>query len=75
MMNRAEWIQAFADALDAAMLPEEEVELVLSLASEAAHGSERAAAPLACWIAGRSGASPARALEVARKLADDAVRD
>lgn len=73
MMNRTEWIQAFGDALNAATLPEEEVEQVLSLAGEAAHGSERSAAPLACWIAGRSGHTPAQALEAARKLTGNAV--
>ncbi|MHB8263132.1 MAG: DUF6457 domain-containing protein [Acidimicrobiales bacterium] len=73
-MDRTGWIQAFASTLDAAVLPEEEVEQVLALAGEAAHGSERSAAPLACWIAGRAGVSPAQALEAARKLAGDAER-
>ena len=73
-MDRNEWIQAFAGALDASVLPDDEVEQVLALAGEAAHGSERTAAPLACWIAGRAGDSPVQALEAARKLSGDATQ-
>ncbi len=32
----------------------EQVEALLDLAAVAAHSSERTAAPIACWIAGRS---------------------
>ncbi len=35
----------------------EQTEELLELASTAAHSSERAAAPLACWVAGRAGAT------------------
>lgn len=35
----------------------EEIRELLELAGTAAHASERTAAPLACWIAGRAGLS------------------
>jgi hypothetical protein len=43
-----------------------EVEAILELAAVAAHASERTAAPVACWMAGRSG----RSLEELRELVD-----
>ena len=42
---------------------------LLSLASAAAHASERVAAPVACWMAARAGRSPAEAVAVANQLA------
>lgn len=44
----------------------EEVRELLELAGTAAHASERTAAPLACWIAGRAGLS----LEELRAIAE-----
>jgi hypothetical protein len=66
--TRDEWLAAFAarvgiDAPDAAT-----VDALLDLAAVAAHASERTAAPLACWMAGRAGLSPADALELAREV-------
>ena len=66
MTSRAEWICAFAAALNVSDLSEEEVEALLGLAGEAAHASERTTAPLACWIAAKSGLSPQQAFEAAR---------
>jgi hypothetical protein len=54
-MTRDEWIEQFAAQLGAAAPTEDEIDAVLALAGVAAHASERTAAPLACWIAGRSG--------------------
>ena len=71
MMDRDDWIQAFAAVLGVPVLPENEVELVLALAAEAAHASERAAAPLACWMAARAGLGADQALEVARRVSRD----
>ncbi|MBS1680062.1 MAG: hypothetical protein JST08_22055 [Actinobacteria bacterium] len=47
---------------------EEEAQL-LELAAIAAHSSERPAAPLACWAAGKSGRPPAELGEIARAIA------
>jgi hypothetical protein len=56
-VTREEWIAAFAR--EAGVTPPSEVEIseLLELAGTAAHASERTAAPLACWIVGRSGRS------------------
>ena len=54
-MTADEWISAFARELGTDDLTEEEVGELLELAAEAAHASERIAAPLACYLAGRTG--------------------
>jgi hypothetical protein len=46
----------------------EEVEALLALAAEAAHGSARTAAPIACWIAGRSGRPAADLMDAAAEV-------
>ena len=56
-MNAREWIDAFAAELGAEPPSDDEVKAVLDLAAVAAHSSERIAAPVACWIGGRVGAS------------------
>lgn len=56
-MTRDEWIQAFARELGVDPPAPELTEKLLALAGTAAHSSERPAAPLACWVAGRAGAS------------------
>jgi hypothetical protein len=43
------------------------VEQLLTLAGEAAHRSERTAAPIACWLAGRAGLDPAAAVALAQR--------
>ncbi len=53
-MTRDEWIAAFAREAGVAAPGVEEIRDLLDLAGTAAHASERTAAPLACWIAGRS---------------------
>lgn len=54
-MTRDEWIAAFAREAGVDAPSPAEIDELLKLASTAAHASERPAAPLACWIAGRSG--------------------
>lgn len=53
-MTRDEWIAAFAREAGVERPSAEEISELLALAASAAHASERTAAPLACWIAGRS---------------------
>jgi hypothetical protein len=48
-----------------------EFSALLDLAAEAAHSSERVAAPVACWVAARAGRDPKEALEVAREVSGD----
>jgi len=54
-MTRDEWIAAFAREAGVERPSAEEIRELLELAGTAAHASERTAAPLACWIAGRCG--------------------
>jgi uncharacterized protein DUF6457 len=70
-VTRDEWIAAFAAELDAEPPSADEVEAILALAGIAAHASERTAAPVACWVGARAGASPARSLEIAKRIAPD----
>jgi hypothetical protein len=56
-LNAREWIDAFAAELGAEPPSADEFKAVLDLAAVAAHSSERIAAPVACWVGGRAGAS------------------
>jgi hypothetical protein len=68
-MTRDEWLAALAAELDVAAPSADMVDALLDVASTAAHASERQAAPLSCWLVGVAGVDPARALEIARRLA------
>jgi len=71
-MNAAEWISAFAAKLGVEGPTNAEFKQLLDLAGEAAHASERVAAPVACWVAAKAGVSPEDALAKAREInADD----
>jgi hypothetical protein len=67
-MNAQEWTEAFAVRLGTEAPSAEEFGTLLDLAGEAAHSSERVAAPVSCWVAARAGVSPAEALQAARKV-------
>jgi hypothetical protein len=68
-MNAKEWIAEFARALGTEPPSTEEFSQLLDLAAEAAHSSERVAAPVACWVAARAGVPPEQALDAAREVA------
>jgi hypothetical protein len=68
-MTAEEWIEKFAGELGLDPPSEEELSTLLNLAGVAAHSSERIAAPIACWLVGRAGASPDAALEIAERIA------
>jgi DNA-binding transcriptional ArsR family regulator len=63
-----EWIDAFAARLGAEAPSAAEREAILDFAGEAAHSSERIAAPIACWIAAKHGVSIADAMRAAQEL-------
>jgi hypothetical protein len=67
-LSREEWLRAFCEAIGVEPPTAEEAEQLLELASIAAHGSERPAAPLACWAAGKTGRPPAELRELARQI-------
>ena len=64
------WLDAYATALGIEPPTNEDVETLLALAGVAAHASKRQAAPVSCWLVARAGVEPARALELARELAE-----
>jgi hypothetical protein len=70
-VTRDEWIAAFAHAIAVERPSVDEVRALLDLAAEAAHASERSAAPLACWLAGRTGRPAAELMEAARSVGPD----
>jgi hypothetical protein len=67
-MSREEWVRAFCAELGVDAPTAEEETALLELASIAAHSSERPAAPLACWAAGKTGRSPGELRELARRI-------
>jgi Domain of unknown function (DUF6457) len=74
-MNAREWIDAFAAELGADPPSDGEVEAILELAAVAAHSSERIAAPVACWIAGRVGAPLEELQAAAERVGGDPGAD
>lgn len=69
MTTAIEWAEQFAKELGTTAPTAEEADALLGLAGIAAHASERTAAPLSTWIAGRAGVSPAEAKAAAGRLA------
>lgn len=71
--------QQFLDALAAEVgVPAptaSEFDTLLAVAAVAAHGSERLAAPLACWMGGASGMPAGDLLAAAQRVADRVGED
>ena len=67
-MNAREWIDEFAARLGVDPPSTDEFSALLDLAGEAAHASERVAAPAATWVAAKAGRSPEDALSVAKEI-------
>ena len=71
-MTRDEWLGQFAAAVGLDPPTPTEAEALLELAGVAARGSERAAAPLTCWLVAKAGVAPSAALALAARLAAEA---
>jgi hypothetical protein len=67
-MTRDEWIAAFAREAGVERPSPGEIRELLELAGTAAHASERTAAPIACWIAGRSSMTLAQLEAAAERI-------
>jgi hypothetical protein len=67
-MTAEEWIASFAAALGVDAPDEATTTTLLELAGEAAHASQRTAAPIACYLVGKAGLDAGAALERARSL-------
>jgi hypothetical protein len=68
-MRAKEWIAGFAEQLGTDPPTAAEFKAVLDLAGEAAHASERIAAPVAAWLSARAGVSPKESIALARRVA------
>ncbi len=71
-MDAASWISAYAERLGADAPTRDEFEAILALAAEAAHSSERVAAPVACWVAAKAGVPLTDAVEAAQGIGEAA---
>ena len=69
-MNARDWLRAYAEKLSVTPLSTEEFKAILDVAAEAAHASERVAAPAACWVAARAGVDLDEALRAAREVSE-----
>jgi hypothetical protein len=67
-MNAKDWIAAYAAQLGVEPPDAGEFKAILDLAAQAAHGSERIAAPVACWLSARAGRSLEESLVLARQV-------
>ena len=67
-MNATEWLAAYAERLGTEPPTAGELKTILDLAAEAAHSSERIAAPVACWLCARAGRSLEESLALAREV-------
>ena len=67
-MNAREWLDAYAERLGVAAPSADEFSVMLEIAAEAAHASERVAAPAACWVAAKASLPLEDALEEARAV-------
>jgi uncharacterized protein DUF6457 len=67
-MNAKEWVAAYAEQLGVEQPTADEFTAILDLAAEAAHASDRLAAPVACWLSAKAGRSLEESLALAREL-------
>jgi hypothetical protein len=67
-MKAKEWLAAYAEQLGIEAPTADELKTILDLAAEAAHASERIAAPAACWLSAKAGRSLEESLTLARGM-------
>jgi hypothetical protein len=67
-MNAPDWLAAYAERLGVPAPTPEELNAILDLAGEAAHSSERIAAPVACWLAATAGVGLEEAMAFAKEI-------
>jgi hypothetical protein len=70
-MGGEDWVRAFAGLAGGPPPSEDEIGKLLKLAANAAHSSERIAAPLACWVAGREGLDLDEAIALAARVGEE----
>jgi hypothetical protein len=67
-MNAKQWIAVYAERVGTEPPSADELKAILDLAAEAAHASERIAAPVACWLSAKAGRSLEESLALAREV-------
>jgi uncharacterized protein DUF6457 len=67
-VNAKEWLAAYAKELGIDSPTADELEAILDLAAEAAHASERIAAPAATWLSAKAGHPLDESLAVAKRI-------
>jgi hypothetical protein len=72
-VNAPDWLAAYAEKLGIPAPTQDELTAVLDLAGEAAHSSQRIAAPVACWLAARAGVGLQEALALAKETGGDSA--
>lgn len=70
-MNANDWLAAYAEKLGIAAPTKDELKAVLDLAGVAAHSSQRIAAPVATWMAGKAGKDLDEAMRLAQQVPTD----
>jgi Domain of unknown function (DUF6457) len=70
-MDPEDWVRTFCERIGVEEPSPTEVEALLELAATAAHASQRLAAPIATWAAGRSGRPAAELQAIAAEIAAD----
>jgi hypothetical protein len=70
-MNAPDWLADYAERLGVPAPTKEELTAVLDLAGVAAHGSQRIAAPVATWLAGKAGIELSEAMRLAEQVPTD----
>lgn len=73
-MRRDQWLAEFAEKLGVDPPDKDEVVALLDIAATAAHSSERTAAPIACWLAGRTNLSLEELKALAESVAPEGER-
>ncbi len=69
-MTPHELLAALGERLGTNPPSDDERATLLAMAGVAAHASERWAAPLACWMAGRAGVAPDQAAALVREITE-----
>jgi hypothetical protein len=70
-MNAPDWLAAYAEKIGVPAPTKDELKAVLDLAGVAAHSSQRIAAPVATWMAGKAGLGLAEAMRIAEEIPSD----
>jgi len=70
-MDANTWLAAYAEKVGVPAPTEDELNAVLDLAGVAAHSSQRIAAPVATWMAGKAGLDLDEAMRLAEQVPTD----